>query len=136
MNMAGVPVELSVETIFSAILALLPIPVKITLPDDSKIVFTVEIKSSLIEDFSPETAVNSLSIVAIAISFISLLDFINTFFYFFVSINIFYAYICFSGNLLKNLIKIMMNVNQLIITLLFPLNLSPGLTKVLIFKIC
>ena len=47
--MAGVPVELNVATIFCAILALLPIPVTITLPFDFKISSTALIKSSVTE---------------------------------------------------------------------------------------
>ena len=45
IKIAGVPVELSVDTIFEAIFALLPIPVITTRPDDSKIRFTLSAKS-------------------------------------------------------------------------------------------
>ena len=45
INIDGVPVELSVATILFPMIALLPIPVMMTLPFDSKIVFTATVNS-------------------------------------------------------------------------------------------
>ena len=46
MNIAGVPVELNVATIFCAIIALFPMPVNITLAFRYKICCTISEKSS------------------------------------------------------------------------------------------
>ncbi|OQA05370.1 MAG: hypothetical protein BWY67_02146 [Bacteroidetes bacterium ADurb.Bin397] len=71
MKTAGVPVELRVATIFCAIMALLPIPVIITLPSEKCINFTLSIKSPFINVFSVLTDSASMSMVLKAISTIS-----------------------------------------------------------------
>jgi len=60
---------------------------------------TVLTKSSFMDDFKSEIAFTSLSILAIAISQISSDDFINTFLKFFIPKEVFFRYICFSGNI-------------------------------------
>ena len=66
IKIEGVPVELNVATIFCPIIALLPIPVTITLPFIFEIKCTVSTKSSLINFFNWLTASASISSVLIA----------------------------------------------------------------------
>ena len=62
----GVPVELSVAVIFCAMMALLPIPVQITLPFEKNIIFTLSKKSLPIDFFNPATALASMVSVLFA----------------------------------------------------------------------
>ena len=67
MKRAGVPVLLSVETILEAMLALLPIPVIMTLPEAEKMVSTASEKLLLMLFSRLATAFFSSAITCIAI---------------------------------------------------------------------
>ena len=80
MKRAGVPVLLNVETIFEAMLALLPIPVIMTLPEAEKMVSTASEKLELRRFSRFSIAFFSSAITCIAIFCSSSLDFCITFF--------------------------------------------------------
>ena len=72
MKMAGVPVEFKVATTFEAIMALLPIPVIITLPFEARIQETAAANSSFKREFRLRIASLSVCIVFFAKSRIAL----------------------------------------------------------------
>ena len=90
--MEGVPVELKVATIFWAIMALLPIPVTITLPSERRISLTALSKSSFIDCVHLLMAESSFSMASNATFFMSIA--LLKFFPEKLNKEVYYCYIC------------------------------------------